>query len=152
MFNRKCFRIIRYTVGYFIPSYKRCPLHFLRDILNGKKRVFKTLDVFKNIIPDYDELAVIRIWLSVKDNQLIASYFLDYEGDQLSDRSFFFSILATIFSDETQKLIVKAREKRSTYDKEEKDNLVEVENRIKEELVNVLAPKRKDLFVSLIVI
>ena len=47
---------------------------------------------------------------------------------------------------------MKAREKRSTYDKEEEDNLVEVENRIKEELVNVLAPKRKDLFVFLIVI
>ena len=109
--------------------------------------MFKTFEVFKIIVPDYDELAVSRIWLSVKDNQLVASYFPDYEGDQLPERSFFFSILATIFLDETEKLIVKAREKRSTYDKEEKDNLVEVENSIKEELLNVIAPKCNIFFL-----
>ena len=80
---------------------------------------------------------------SVKGNKLIASYFPDYEGNQLPEKSFFFSILATIFPEETQNLVVKAREKRSVYDKEEKYGLVEVENMIKEELVNVIAQKRK---------
>ena len=84
-----------------MPPLSKCPLHFLRNVLEGKKkiRVYAIINKDaqeKNVviidIPKYEELSIKNIWSLVKDNDLL-EYFPDYSDKQVPDRNFMFFIL-----------------------------------------------------------
>jgi len=71
--------------------------NFLRDILNGKKRLLKKNQVNFIHVPYFDELSVKNLWEDVKDDEEIQYYFQDkFPNEKGPNRKYFFDILNTI--------------------------------------------------------
>jgi hypothetical protein len=81
----------------FLPSLKGTPLAFLRDILAGKKKVFKCNDIATREIPRYPEISVKALYDDALTVPELALYLpsKEYMKKRLPERTFFFGILST---------------------------------------------------------
>jgi hypothetical protein len=89
-------------------------------------------------IPFYRELSVKHVWETFKQNEAIMEYMPDYEDDELPERTFLYTIVATIYPNETERLVQNCRAKRSLKETKEKDELVEITEEIKGEIDSLL--------------
>ena len=86
---------------------------FLRQILNGEKKMIKNADIKTITVPKYDELSVINLLPKVKENVNVMIYFPDRlpKGKTIS-REYFFNVLNTSYPDYLQKMIDHANNQR----------------------------------------
>ena len=87
-----------HIVGLFLPSYEFTKLAFIRAILQGKKKVFKSTEVLKINVPRYEELSVKNLYKDVMTDPQVSEYLPDLEqaSNKLPEREFFFTILGTV--------------------------------------------------------
>ena len=83
------------------------------------------------------------IWNYIKELEDLAIYFPDYSKDQLPEREYMWSIVATLREDATQYLLKTARDNRSVNIQEDKNDLVEVSKTFMKELNQVSKQKCK---------
>jgi hypothetical protein len=50
----------------YLPPYNECPMTFIKDIMTGKKKVFKRHEIRMIDVPYFDELAGKRIFEMIK--------------------------------------------------------------------------------------
>ena len=126
-------------VKYHLPPFDKCPLHFLRKVLNGQKKVsqiawslqlLKRNKVVEMLIPRFKELSVENIWPLVKVAGDLNEYFLDYKSNQLLERSFMFSIWATLRYDAIKTMVENARRNRALEVQDKGDELVYVNKKL----------------------
>ena len=111
-----------FIVHYFLPPLPKWPLHFLRKVFEGKKKVnidaiiyfqmLKQKDITIIEVPKYEKLSIAKIWTIVKETDDIFQYFPDYSNKQFPDRDYMFSILWTLRFDTMQKMIENAHKNR----------------------------------------
>ena len=51
-----------YAVQYYLPDENVINKDFLKDVLSGKKNLFKKAEVLQIAVPHYDELSVKNLW------------------------------------------------------------------------------------------
>ena len=78
-------------------------------------------------VPRYKELGVKPLWAFIKEVPELLQYFPNLEKDELPDRYFMWTILSTLRYDEWKQLINNARNARSKSDKENNDELIEID-------------------------
>ena len=100
------------------------------------------------IIPKYPELSVAKIWSLVKESNYLMKFFPDYQGKQLPDRNFLFTILSTKYPDELRKLVQEAKQNRKASE-EELGELIEISTDIKKSIMNVLTIRSKFLIIRM---
>ena len=113
--------LIYHLVELLLPSYRRCPLHFIRKLVVGEKKVtanhqdvhrrwnWQMWQSFK--VPKYSELKVEDLWAYVERDEELADYFPDYEPNILPERSFIMKILWTLRKGEMRDLIHSGKKK-----------------------------------------
>ena len=136
-----------------LPSFKRCPLHFIRKLLVGEKqvnwfilfiiRLWNCRKWLSFSVPKYAELKVEDLWNIVKQDDELFCYFPDYEQSQLPERSFILKILWTLREDDMRNLIQQARSNRSTIHSNSEDQLIAMKPDIRDEFFKTLPQKSK---------
>ena len=56
-------------LGWFLLSYRRCLIRFLRQLLAGEKKVLLVTDVKTFDVPQYSELSVMKLYPYIKKTQ-----------------------------------------------------------------------------------
>ena len=103
------------TVQYRVPPFKQCHRNFLRDVLNGSKRLIKKKDIEYISVPGWDELAVKNLWPELKDDSEFNIYFQDeFANDKSPNREYFFDILNTIYPEYLKTIMKHASAQRYT--------------------------------------
>jgi hypothetical protein len=71
---------------------------FLKQVFTNEKRLLKKNQVSYISVPQWDELAVKRLWPDMKDDAAFAAYFQDdYANQRGPCRDYFFNILNTTY-------------------------------------------------------
>ena len=73
---------------------------FLKEVLSGKKKLLKMLDVRFINVPSYDEISVKAMYPMFKKDAEMMQYFPDkYSAGKGPPRDYFFPILNTVHPD-----------------------------------------------------
>ena len=82
---------------YYLPDASAINKDFLRDVLTGKKNLMKKAEVREVAVPKYDELSVVKLYPTFKDDKKFLSFFPDkFPKDKGPPRDYFFNILNTL--------------------------------------------------------
>ena len=87
-------------------------------------------------VPRYKELGVKPLWAFVKEVPELLQYFPNLEKDELPDRFFMWTILYTLRYDQWKQLISDARSARSKSDKNNNDELIEIDPEFLNKLIS----------------
>ena len=75
------------TGGYFVPSMRDLTCKFCRDVLAGKKKLLKAVNVkWVEQVPNWKEFTTRSVWNNVKGNKKMTIYFPDYGAKRLPER------------------------------------------------------------------
>ena len=85
----------------------------------------------------YKELSVTNMWSLVSEIPSLMFYFPTFQSNQLPDRDYMFSILATHRFDELHRMIQNSRKNRSSKASDVDDELVHISKKIYEEIESV---------------
>ena len=99
---------------------------YMKQILVGKKKLFKREIVRFVTVHKFDEISVKHLYDKMLERKEMKPYFPDtYAKGRQCDKSYFFNVAATIFPGEISNLIVHANNQRfeKSGDDEEKENL-----------------------------
>ena len=88
-----------------------------------------------------------KLWPYIKELEDLAIYFPDMKPDQYPDRDYMWTVISTLRTDVTQKLVKQARDHRSVTREENNEELVEVDPEIFREIKSILTQKRKILIL-----
>ena len=99
--------------------------------------------IIEIVVPRFKELSVKYIWPLVKEVNDLLEYFPDYKPKQYPDRSFMYSILATLRFDQVKSMVENARKNRALENKRDEDELVYINKELLKEIESVLSQKRK---------
>ena len=111
-----------------LPTYKKCPMPFLRQVFTKRKKLIKAHDVRLINIPRYEEISVRKLWRQVMEYAELAIYFPDFENtDTLVDRTYFFTILGSVAYDFLEKIKNEAIEYRHTIKGKDPQTLIEID-------------------------
>ena len=99
-------------------------------------------------VPLYDEISSKRIWGYVQEVPKLMEYFSDYSENIIPDRTFLFTILSTIRKAELKELIKKTQASRAVQNEEDKEQMIEIRNDIKDEIFAILSKKSKDTAIN----
>ena len=144
--------MINILVEYHLPPYEKWPIHFLREVLSGEKTVrcsTKLLKVIKKDqvryleVPRYKELSVAGVWDLVRAVPDLTKNFPNLQPNQLPDRDYMFSILATHRYEVLHNMIQNARKNRSIKAPESDGELIHISKKIYDEIKGVSTQKRK---------
>ena len=94
-------------------------------------------------IPKYPELATKNIWPLVKENEDLMIYFPDLKASQLPEKEFMYGILSTLRPDAIREIIASSLKNRSPIEQEDKGDLVEVSNELKDSITSLFSMKSK---------
>ena len=94
------------------------------------------------LIPRFKELSVENIWPFIKGADDLYEYFPDYNQNQLPDRSFMYTILATFRYEQLKTMVENSRKNRALENQNEGDELVYVDKEIWKEIQSVFSQKR----------
>ena len=135
------YRLLSIDLGWLLPSYRRCPTRFLRQLLSGEKKVLLVTDVKTFDVPQYSELSVRKLYPYIKDTQDLNIFFPDYDNSELPERKFMISVLCTIRPDEIAQLVKDSRKKRSVIENDDNTELIKIRSSIKNEIMAVVTQK-----------
>ena len=76
----------------------------------------------------------------------------DLDEKELPGKEFFFGLLATLYNQETLKLVESAREKRALTQEEDKEELIEIEPSIFKEIQSLMDFKSKLLWETKLIL
>jgi hypothetical protein len=88
-------------------------------------------------------LSIKRIWPEFKNLDYVADYFPDYTDSQLPERDFFYNVLSTLFPDKMKDLIAAARSNRASSNDPDKDELIEIDPVLKDNIISILSMPSK---------
>ena len=134
------YRLLSVDLGWFLPSYRRCPIRFLRQLLAGEKKVLLVTDVKTFDVPQYPELSVMKLYPYIKETQELNIFFPDYDPE-LPERKFMLSVLYTVLPDKIIKLVKDSRLKRSVTEEDDRAELIKIKSSIKKEIMGVVTQK-----------
>ena len=78
---------------------------FLKEVFSGSKKLMPLNDVRYVNVPLYDELAVVKIWAYMKDDEELMKYFPSkFPRGRLPDRTYFYNIMNTVQGEYLQSL------------------------------------------------
>ena len=89
-------------------------------------------------IPFYQELAIKDVYPKLKDNAYLKLYLPDYPESVMPERSFFYTVLSTLFPRETLELVKETIKKRWLNEEQDKNELVKMTPELKEEIEHLL--------------
>lgn len=85
-------------VQFYCPPEKQVNKDFLKAIFADEKKLLKKKEVDFIHVPQWDELAVKKLWPDMKQDPKMAIYFQDeYANDKGPCREYFFNILNTMY-------------------------------------------------------
>lgn len=120
-----------------MPSIKKTPLQFLKDVLIGKKDLLKTeaIDRVERPIPRYTELSVKNFWKLVKTRSDLKLRFPDYREGVFPEKFYLYDVLNTLEDACITKLIAQCKELREgeeikVKNEEETERVLEVTENI----------------------
>ena len=149
------------VVDLFLPPINKTPLKFIRQIIAKEKKVLylriirRLYDYIASLrqlgvalgsqtksdhfcnCSNYKELGVSKIWnyiLQIKD---LIDYFPDYQNNELPEREFMWTVLATLRSEATSSLIEDARKSRSIKNDSDKSNMIAMASEFLAALMNI---------------
>ena len=135
------YRLLSIDLGWFLPSYRRCPTRYLRQLLSGEKKVLLVTDVKTFDVPQYSELSVRKLYPYIKDTQDLNVFFPDYDNSELPERKFMISVLCTTRPNEITQLVKDSRQKRSVFENDDSTELIKIRSSIKSEIMAVVTQK-----------
>ena len=92
---------------------------FMKDILCGKKQLFKKMQIKEIKVPKYDELSVKALYPQFKGDPIFNSYFPnEYPKDKGPPREYFFNIMNTLYPDYLAQILAHANKQRMSADGE----------------------------------
>ena len=95
--------LFHYSLQFYLPPEGLVNKDFLKDVLVGKKQLFKKVEVKDINVPHYDELAVKALYPQFKKDPIFMSYFPDkYPAGKSPPRDYFFNVLNTLYPDYLQ--------------------------------------------------
>lgn len=87
---------------------------FLKEIFTNHKQLLRLDQVKRICVPLYDELAVIKIWPMLKQDEKFMRFFpTKMAKNRVPDREYFFNVLNTFHGEYLQKLIKHAQDQRN---------------------------------------
>ena len=93
---------------------------FLKQVLKNEKRLLKISAVSKCNPPRYDEISVTKLYGACLEMDGMKDYFPDeYPKGRQCSREYFFSVLATLHPEYTQKLLMKSKADRFSLQSED---------------------------------
>ena len=98
------YRLLSVDLGWFLQSYRRCPIRFLRQLLAGAERILLVMDVKTFDVPQYSKLSFMKLYPNIKETQELNIFFPDYD-QELPKRKFMLSVLCTVLPDKIIKLM-----------------------------------------------
>ena len=113
-----------------MPGYDQVNKDFMKDVLNGKKKLLKKQSVNYISVSAYQELSVVRLWPDMKDDPGLAPFFQDeYAGGKGPAREYFFNIVNTVYPDWLQQTVAHANNCRyaEAADPEQKNQILVTE-------------------------
>ena len=110
---------------------------FLKQVLATKKKLLKMSEVRVCNPPKYDEISVKNLYDRCIQLPGMKDYFpVSYAKGKRCQREYFFSVLNTLYPDETIKIIVNAKQARVPGQSEDdKHNTIQISNEWKEALL-----------------
>ena len=88
-------------------------------------------------------MGVEKLWPYIKEIEEFNQYFQDFKVGEPPERKFHWSIISTFCPEATKKIIEDARKDRSIKSEENKEELVEVDNKIFQKIKSVFSQKGK---------
>ena len=108
-----------FSLQFYLPPESLINKDFLKDVLCGKKQLFKKLQVREIKVPKYDELSVKALFPQFKKDPIFNSYFPDdYPKDKGPPREYFFNIMNTLYPDYLAQILSHANMQRMSTDGE----------------------------------
>ena len=135
------YRLSSIDLGWFLPSYRRCPTRYLSQFLSWEKKVLLETDVKTFDVPQYSELSVRKLYPYIKDSQNLNVFFPDYNNSELPERKLMISVLCTTRPNEITQLVKDSRQKRSVFENNDSTELIKVRSSIKSEIMAVVIQK-----------
>ena len=106
------------------------------------------MDVNEIHAPNYRELVVKRVYEGLKEIEFLMKYMPDYPEGVFPEKSFFYSVLSTIYPYWTKNLVEEWRKKRSVAHSTDRQEMVEIIPDILEEINKLLLyPSNYDLIL-----
>ena len=103
------------SLQFYLPPESNINKDFMKDILCGKKQLFKKDQVKGIKVPKYDELSVKELYPQFKGDPIFNSYFPDnYAKDKGPPREYFFNILHTLYPDYLAQVMSHSNKQRMT--------------------------------------
>ena len=91
------YKMLTQHLQYYLPPISACTIDFLKDVLNGKKKVIRRVNLKTRSVPRYKELSasyvfgkIISLYTDMMD------YFPDFIDEFKPNRDFFWNIFNTI--------------------------------------------------------
>ena len=100
------------------------------------------------VAPKYRELSVAKLWPFIKELPELNQYFPTLKEDELPERDYMWTIISTVNSEATSKLIKDARKGRMSEDAIDQDQLVEVDPALFKEIKEIVAHKGNRVFLE----
>ena len=83
------------------------------------------------------------VWPLVNENPNLMVYFPDLKESQLPEKEFMYGILGTLMPYELREMIAQSMKSRSPLGQEDKNDLIEVSNELKDAIENLYEMKSK---------
>ena len=94
-------------------------------------------------IPSYPELATKHVWPLIKENHDLLFYFPDLKDNQLPEKDFMYGIIWTLLPDAVRELIAGCVKNRSPVEQDDKADLVEISEELKDSILSMFTMKSK---------
>ena len=95
-----------YSLQFYLPPEGLVNKDFLKDVLVGKKQLFKKAEIKDINVPHYDELSVKALYPQFKKDPIFMSYFPDkYPAGKAPPRDYFFNVLNTLYPDYLEQIL-----------------------------------------------
>lgn len=103
------------------------------------------MQVIERKIPKYSELSPSKLWVFVQECPDLLQYFPDMKAEEVPERDYMFKILSTLRREELKILVKDARKQRSICNKSNEKNLIEINPKIRDKLLELFPQKSKSI-------
>ena len=102
-----------FSVQLYLPPEYMLNKDFLKEVFINQKKLLRLDQVKRICVPLYDELAVIKLWPMMKNDEEVVKYFpTKMAKGRVPDREYFFNIVNTFHGEYLKKLIRYASDQR----------------------------------------
>ena len=103
----KWFTINKYIGQFMLPSYKKCSVSYLKELLSDKKKeaiptIWKYIGLkeyqlsYLNV-PTFPKLSVKKMYLALKEDPAIKAFLTDYPKGRYPDQEFFHKLVWSLY-------------------------------------------------------